>query len=196
MVQSPQSAPTSSGGQAFSEPGPDTRWSALDQLIPTFSNPLDEASVHGPGKVSAMGTAAAPQAHEGSLSPALIHQPSSSPREATLELSPPMLHPESAEASATDLGLHMGLSSIAAADPWATIHLKDDPWAEAHAHKLGLASLTAEAGSSMQLDGESCGASLGEHVLGAEEDTVHGMSCCQMPVHKICCCHVSAEGAR
>ena len=125
-----------------------------------------------------MGMAAAPPtAHEGSLSPALIHQPSSSPHEATLELSPPMVHSEPAEASATNLSLHMGLSSIAASDPWGTVQLKDDPWAEAHTHKLGSASIAAEAGSSMQLDGESCGISLGEHIMAAEEDSVHGMSC-------------------
>ena len=85
-----------------------------------------------------------------------------------------MITAEPAEVSATDLSLHMGLSTIAAADPWGSGHIKDDPWSEAHATKLGSASILAEAGSSVQLDGESCGMSLGEHMIGTEDESVHG----------------------
>ena len=172
LVQSPQSAPTSTAEQVVSEPGPDTRWSALDQLIPTFSHPLDDASVHGPSKAHGGMSAALPPAHEGSLSPALIHQSQGGQHETALQLTPPVITPQSAEVSAVDLSLHMGLSSLAAADPWGAAN-KDDPWADAHIHKLGFASVTAEPGSSMHLDGDS----LDEQMIGAEEDTVHGMTC-------------------
>ena len=170
-----QSAPTSSAEQAFSEPGPDTRWSALDQLIPTFSNPLDDAGVHDPSKAHGI-SAPPPPAHECSLSPVLLHHSHGSHGAAALELNPPMITAEPAEASAAQLSLQMGLSSIPAADPWSTGN-KDDPWADVHAHKLGLNSLTAEPGSSLQLDGDS----LGEHMIGAEDETVHG----ETPLHSL-----------
>ena len=168
LGHSPRSAPTSSAEQAFSEPGPDTRWSALDQLIPTFSSPLDEASVHGPSKAyGGLSAPTPPTALEGPLSPALIHPHGTQP-ETALEVNPP-LQSQPAEASAVDLSLHMGLSSIDAADSWAAAS-KDDPWTRAHAHKLAFASVTAEHGSSVHLGGDS----LSEHMIGAEDDTVHG----------------------
>ena len=138
-------------------------------MIPTFSNPLDEASVHGPSKAYGGLSAPAPAtALEGSLSPALIH-PQGSQHETALEVNPTLIHSQPAEASAVDLSLHMGLSSIAAAHPWAAAS-KDDPWTRAHAHKLGFASVTAEHGSSLHLGASS----LGEHMIGAEDETVHG----------------------
>lgn len=160
LGQSPQSAPSSSAEQAVSEPGPDTRWSALDQLIPTFSNPPDEAGVHGVA-------APPPSSHERPLSPVLLHHPQGGQEATALELSPPMINAEPAAASVADLSLHMGLSSIPAADPWSN---KDDPWADVHTHKPGFASMTAEPGSSLHLDGDS----LGEHLIGTEDETVHG----------------------
>ncbi|KAL0025404.1 hypothetical protein WJX79_005257 [Trebouxia sp. C0005] len=97
-----ESAPTSPEGAAYSEPGPDTRWSALNQLIPTFSNPLDEGSIHGPSKTSTPVLSALPApAQDPSLSPALIHQPHSSPHDPALELAPAMITAEPAEQVAT-----------------------------------------------------------------------------------------------
>lgn len=169
LGQSPQSAPTSSAEQAFSEPGPDTRWSALDQLIPTFSNPLDEASVHGPNKAfGGLPAPSPPTALEGSVSPALIH-PKGTQHETALEVNPELILSQPAEASAVDYSLHMGLSSIAAADIWGTAS-KDDPWTRANAHKLDFTSVTAEHGSSVHLGGSS----LSGHMIGAEDGTVHG----------------------
>lgn len=169
LGQAPQSVPTSSAEQASTEPGPDTRWSALDQLIPTFGNPLDEASVHGPSQAPGGPSPPAPSAHEGSLSPALILHSQDTPHETALDFSPPLTSSPPAEASATDLSLHLGFSSIPAADPWAAA-TKEDPWARAHVHKLDFASGAAEHGSSMHLDGDG----LSEQMIGTEEDTVHG----------------------
>ena len=169
LEHSPHSAPTSSAEQALSEPGPDTRWSALDQLIPSFSSPLDEASVHGPSKAYGGLSASTPPAGlEGSLSPALIH-PQGTQHATAMEVNPPLIHSQPADASSADLSLHMGLSSIAAADPWAAAS-KEDSWACAHAQKLGFASITAEHGSSMHLGSHT----LSEHMIGAEDETVHG----------------------
>lgn len=162
-----QSAPTSSAEQAFSEPGPDTRWSALDQLIPTFTNPLDDACVHDPSKAHGVSALPPPQ-HERSLSPVLLHHSPGSHDAISLELTPPMITAEPAEASTAQLSLQMELSSIPA-DPWSTGN-KEDHWADVHTHKPGFNSLTVEPGSSLQLDGDS----LGEHMIGTEDDTVHG----------------------
>jgi len=169
-----ESAPTSSAGVAYSEPGPDTRWSALNQLIPTFSNPLDEGSIHGPSQTPTPVLSALPApAQDGSLSPALIHQPNSGPHDPALELAPPMITAEPAE-QVSDLGLQIGLSSLASSGVW-TPCLKDDPWSATNASKIASASMIAEPDSStMQLDGDSC-LSLGDAIATAEDETVHGM---------------------
>ncbi len=112
-------------------------------------------------------------AQEGSLSPALIDQPNNSSHEATLELSPPLITAEPAEQH-SDLGLQIGLSSLAAMDAW-TPSVKDDPWGSAHASKISSVSMVAEPDSStMQLDGDGCCLSLGDALTAVEEETVHG----------------------
>ncbi|DBA80104.1 TPA: hypothetical protein ACH3X2_007590 [Trebouxia sp. C0005] len=169
-----ESAPTSPEGAAYSEPGPDTRWSALNQLIPTFSNPLDEGSIHGPSKTSTPVLSALPApAQDPSLSPALIHQPHSSPHDPALELAPAMITAEPAE-QVGDLGLQIGLSSLAGSGVW-TPCLKDDPWSTNNASKIASASMIAEPDTStMQLDSDSCCLSLGDAIATAEDETVHG----------------------
>jgi len=179
-----ESAPTSPEGAAYSEPGPDTRWSALNQLIPTFSNPLDEGSIHGPSKTSMPAMSALPApAQDRSLSPALIHQPDSSPHDSALDLAPPMITAEPAE-QVGDLGLEIGLSSLASSGVW-TPCLKDDPWSTTNASKIASASIIAEPDTStMQLDGDSCCLSLGDAIATAEDESVHGT---QSSLVLICC---------
>ena len=101
-----------------------------------------------------------------------------------------MIHSQPAEASAVDLSLHMGLSSIAAAQSWAAAK-KDDPWAQAHAHKLGFASVTAEHGSSVHLDGDS----FNQHMIGAEDETVYGRDM-STPVSSVTDCQLCAFRSR
>ncbi|KAL0019348.1 hypothetical protein WJX77_012335 [Trebouxia sp. C0004] len=169
-----ESAPTSPEGAAYSEPGPDTRWSALNQLIPTFSNPLDEGSIHGPSKTSTPVLSALPApARDHSLSPALIHQPNSNPHDSAPDLAPPMITAEPAE-QVSDLGLQIGLSSLASTGVW-TPCLKGDPWNATNANKIASASMITEPDTStMQLDGDSCCLSLGDAIATAEDETVHG----------------------
>ncbi|DBA77131.1 hypothetical protein WJX77_003017 [Trebouxia sp. C0004] len=166
------SAPTSPEGAAYSEPGLDTRWSALNQLIPTFTNPLDEGSIHGPSKTSTpvLSALLAPS-QDRPLSPALIHQPNSSPHDPALDLAPAMTTAEPVE-QVGDLGLQIGLSSLAGSGVWTSC-LKDDPWSANNASKIASASMIAEPDiGTMQLD--SCCLSLGDAIATTEDETVHG----------------------
>ena len=176
-----ESTPTTSGGIAYSEPGSDTRWSALNQLIPTFSNPLDEGSIHGPRKIPAAGRPGLPPpAHNGSLSPALIHQPENSSRGAPLELSPPLILAEPAEPAA-DLGLQIGLAGLAATDDVWAPSVKVDPWGPVPTHKISSVSMIAEPDTSaLQLEGNSCCMSLGDAMTSVEDETVHGKTMFQI----------------
>lgn len=114
-------------------------------------------------------------AQEGSLSPALIDQPSSNTHEPALDLAPPLTSAESAD-QVGHLGLQIGLSTLAGNDIW-TSSFKDDPWGAAPASKIASASMIAEPDSStMQLDGDSCCMSLGGAIAASEDETVHGES--------------------
>ena len=172
-----ESPPTSSAGAARStEPGPDTRWTALNQLIPSFSHPLDEGSTHGPNKLAVTGMHGMPSlpapVQEASLSPALIHQPNTNLHEPVLELPLPLITTETVDEQTADLGLQIGMSELAAADAWAESS-RHDPWASGQINRIDSLSMVAEPDTSaVQLDADSC-FSLGG-MTATEEETVHG----------------------
>ena len=176
---SQESAPASSAAAAQSDPGADTRWSALNQLSHTFSAPLDEGSIHGPSRLPGTAVFVTAPAIEGSLSPALIHQPTSCPESSDLQLNSVLVPAEAEETN--ELGLPIGLAGLQPED-WT--HLKEDPWSTSHSDKIGAVSAVAEPDSShMQLDGDSCCMSLADGMVADEDETVHGVP--------PCCCFAS-----
>ena len=84
-----------------------------------------------------------------------------------------MITAEPAE-QVSDLGLQIGLSSLAGSGVW-TPCLKDDPWSATNAIKIASASVIAEPDTNtMQLDNDSCCLSLGDAIATAEDESVHG----------------------
>lgn len=174
-----ESLPSASGGLCQSEPGPDTRWTALDQLVPNFdhNNPDSVAvpeSVHAPITAS-LPASVQPGQQPLAVSPSLLpHHGQDSPNP-PLSFSPALITGE--PQTDTDFGTQLSMPSLAA-DAWA-VTLKDDPWAESA--KAASHADPSNFTHSMQVDGNDSCISLGDTIAcgrAYEEESVHGEPFC------------------
>ena len=167
-----ESFPSASTGVCHSEPGADTRWTALDQLVPNFdhTNP-DSKAVNDQGNPTTTATTQAmlqPPATSPSLLPAQCQDSPNVP----LSFSPTLI--STAPPADVEFGAQLSMPSLAA-DAWA-VSMKADPWESAKASMH--ADLSHHAHTVQEDGNDSCCMSLGDTITcgrANEEESVHGM---------------------
>lgn len=170
-----ESLPSASGGLCHSEPAPDTRWTALDQLVPSFNHDSNTDGISAPQPSKPPSLAALPEPDQTrqqeplAVSPFLMPTRCQDSPNASLSFSPALI--SGVPQAEADYATQLSMSGLAA-DAWA-VHFKDDPWAEST--KTADASIPNH---SMHVDGnDSCCMSLGDTIAcgrAHEEESVHG----------------------